>query len=125
MNYTPAIYARSLLEVQKEKGLSKSIVARFVKIIRKNNHTSWIPQIIERFEDMLYTSKGITRVEVIGARREGKKMLPKIKKSFGKKAETHFSLKPDIIGGIILHINRETIIDASIAGAIDRMFAHS
>ncbi|GEM_PF-2159149 len=125
MNYTPAIYARSLLEVHREKNLSKSAVARFMMIVRRNNHTAWIPQIITRFEDLMYRSKGITRVEVIAARNDLKKMLPKVRRAFGRKAEVQFSLKPDIIGGVIFNINRDVIIDASAKTAIERMFTHS
>ena len=122
MNYTPAIYARSLLEVQREKGLLKSIVARFVGIVRRNNHTSWLSEIITRFEDLFYRTRGITRVEVIAARSDVEKILPKVRRAFGRKTEVRFSVKPEIIGGVIFTINRETLIDASVRRQLERMF---
>ena len=123
MNYTPAIYAQSLLEVEREKGLSKPTVRRFVEIVRRNNHTSRLPEIIMRFEDLFYRTRGITRVEITLARRDVEKILPRVRGAFGRKTEVRFSVKPEIIGGVVVTIDRETVIDASVKRQLERMFS--
>lgn len=91
-------------------------------MVRRDKHTAWIPEILKRFQILLDQARGRTRVRLTGARREAKRFIPHLRKKFGRRAVIEFALDPIIIGGIVLDINDEIVIDASVRRQLDRMF---
>ena len=122
MPYTPAAYAHALIETHAARKLSRPASRRFFEIVRKNGHSNWLPEIFERLRELSYRARGARRIELTAARSDGKKFIPSVRRLFGRKADIQFSVKPELLGGIVLKIDGETMIDASVRRQLDQMF---
>ena len=123
MNAAPQTYARAILEVYRTRKFDRMAAKRFFEIIRRSNRVAWIPEIVERFAVLRDRAEGKTRVRFTAARKEMKKMIPEVKRKFGRKTEVDFIVDPTLIGGIELFVNNERIIDASVRGQLARIFS--
>ena len=121
MKYAPAEYAEAFLEAGGEKPPAE-IVRNFFRTLRKNGDLGALPKVLRKVEVLHYSKAGLLKIEVITARDINKDIEPQLKKRFGKKAEIRFEINPEIIGGIILRINDELVIDASVKRRIDKLF---
>ena len=125
MNITPTTYAHALLEVHRAKKLDRPAERRFFELVRRENRSSWIPDIIRRFAILRDRHGGRTRVRIIAARKEVKKIIPQVKRKFGRKTRVEFVVTLDLIGGVQFFINDQTFIDASVKHQLDNMFSKS
>lgn len=122
MKYPPATYATAFLEAVEEKKMAPEIARRFFSLIRKNGDTGKIAQIVDRVGSLFRKRNGITKVVVVSARDVSSEIKPRLRKRFGKNAEIEFSVRPEIIGGVVVKINDEIVIDASVKRRVEKMF---
>ena len=121
MKHSPTIYAEAFWEAAKKS--EPQLTANFLKVLRKNGAIAKLPDIIKRIEVLSYRKAGITKLEVISAREVRQELEPALKERFGKNTVIDFSVRPEIIGGVIIKINAETVIDASVKRRIDKLFS--
>ena len=123
MRHPVAIYAAVFLEAVKDGKMSSDFMRRFLKIVRRNGDLAKLPGILKNIELLYYKKEGIAKVEVISARVFQKdEVAAALRERFGDKLTVDFSLDPSIIGGIILKINDELVIDASVKRRLDKLF---
>ena len=124
MKHPAATYAAAFLEAAKDGKISSEATGRFFKILRRNGDLAKLPEILKNIESLYYKKEGITKVEVVSARVTTKDGVEKaLRERFGAKLAVEFSLNPGIIGGIILKINDELVIDASVKRRLEKLFA--
>ncbi|MDO8500118.1 MAG: F0F1 ATP synthase subunit delta [bacterium] len=123
MRYPSSIYASSLLEASKGKKLSKEVARRFFVILMRNGDTAKLPEILKNLEELYYKKEGITKVEVFSVRDVKEEIEPELKKLFGHNMVTEFNIDKEIVGGVILKINNELVIDASVKRRLEKLFS--
>lgn len=124
MRYTPATYAAAFWRAVEKKGVTPEITGNFLRLVRRSGDLPKLPEILRRIEKLFYKKSGIKKIEVTTARDMRKELEPKIRERFGKADEINFSTKPEIVGGVIIKINDETIIDASVKARLQKMFLY-
>ncbi len=125
MKITAKQYARSLFEEIKDIGDTKEqnkLIGNFARVLVKNNHVSYLPQIIRKFNQIWNREKGIVEAEVISARELNKEAQVEIEKFIqtknGKKSiETRYKINPEIKGGFVVKMD-DKILDASLKSRI-------
>lgn len=121
MKQPPSIYARSLLDAAGDR-LETRFVKNFLMILRRNGDLAKLREILRQFERIYFKKQGITKVEVIAARESEKEIASLLRNHFGPKLVLDFTVRPEIDGGVILKINDEFVIDASVKRQLDRLF---
>lgn len=123
MKYSPRIYAAALrAELQENRRMRRAVLERFIGVLRKNGDLGKLPAIMKEWEILYYRTEGITKVDVTAARDLGKTFLEELHKAFGKNAALTITLRPEIIGGVIITINDHWLIDGSIRRRLEQMF---
>lgn len=123
MKYQSTTYAAAFLGAVEEKKFSPEMARRFFSLIRKNGDTEEITKVIEQIGVLFRKKNNITKVMVTSARDVSSEIEQRLRKQFGKNAEIGFSIRPEIIGGVVFTINDETVIDASVKRRMERLFA--
>lgn len=98
------------------------MVRNFLGMLKRNGDFSRLSEILRFIERFFYKKNGITKVEVTTAREAKKEFESELHERFDKKAEISFTVQPGIIGGTVIKINDETLIDASVKRRIDKLF---
>lgn len=122
MKYSPSLYAVAFLAVAEKKGVTREVVGNLLGTLKKNGDLSRLSEVLRFVERFFYKKNGIAKVEVTTAREAKKEFESELHECFGKKAEISFAVQPEIIGGTIIKINDETLIDASVKRRIDKLF---
>lgn len=125
MKITAKQYARSLFEEIKDLEEAKEqnkIIRNFASVLVKNNHVSYLPQILRKFKQIWNQEKGIVEAEVISARELNKEAQKEIEKFIqsknGKKSiETNYEINSEIKGGFVVKME-DKILDASLKSRI-------
>ena len=103
--------------------LSPSLLYFLLLLIEKER-VIFLSRIASEYEKLLEEYKGIIKARVITAihiDQDYKNMLvEKLQKLTGKKIELIHKIDPDIIGGIIVHLNHQ-VIDRSIRTKLDTL----
>ncbi|MFY9461995.1 MAG: F0F1 ATP synthase subunit delta [Candidatus Sungiibacteriota bacterium] len=126
MKHPPAIYAEALLEASEEKKVSSDKMRNFLVMLRKNGDLAKLLDVMRKLEALYYRREGITKVDVISGRELGefkKEVETALRERFGMNSVIDFSVNREIIGGIILKINDELVIDASVKRRLEKLFA--
>lgn len=122
--YSPKKYAQALYEAT--KGLSdkeqSKILERFIDLLDVYNDRSLLSRIIEAYERERRKKEGIDKVEVTSAQKLPTKIRDKITARFKGKGEFVELVEPAVLGGVRLVINEEYLIDATLAGRVDRLY---
>lgn len=123
MKHPAATYAAAFLEAVKSRKISAEALRRFLKMLRRNGDLVKLPEILKNIESLYYKKEGITKVEVVSARMLRKDKIEKaLRECFGAKLAVEFLLYPGLIGGVILKINDELVIDASVKRRLEQLF---
>lgn len=122
MKYSPKIYAGGLLSAMEEKKPSSGMVSNFLNILRRNGDFYKLPEVLREAEILMRKTQKITKIEVVGARSFGSGFKQKLTDRFGPKADISFSIKPELIGGVVIKLDDETVIDASVKRRLDKLF---
>jgi len=116
MKITPKQYAVGLYEAIKNvtgEELEKRI-KNFVNILKKNNDFSLSKKIIRQYENYYRERKNISKVEIISSQKLESKILNKLLSKFKKQIEIEEKVDKSLIGGVIVKIDNNILIDGSV-----------
>ncbi len=122
MKYSPRLYSKALfalLDAHPKK--QDAIIKGFAKMCVQLGNKGETEKITEYLEDELSIRNERKRVVVYSARKLSRESVSKIEKAFGKKSDIKYVIVPDIIAGVRIVIDDETIIDATIKRKIDAL----
>ena len=122
MKYTPTIYAEALLSQMKKGEVPQRAIKNFLNLLRKKRDLNKLSDIVKKFEVLQRKQSGITKVEVFSTRDIKKEVGPILKTKFGTNLEVSYNIDPTLIGGVILQINDEELIDGSIKRRLEKLF---
>jgi F-type H+-transporting ATPase subunit delta len=115
MKITPKQYAVSLYESTKgvDKFVSEQRISSFVNILKKNNDLSLIAKIIEHYYKHYRREKSISKIEIASNEKLSAETLNKIIQKFHKQIEIEEKIDKSLIGGVVLKIDDNILIDGS------------
>ncbi len=116
MKITTKQYAISLYE--STNNISESELAKriknFVNVLRKNNDFSLEKKIIQQYYKHYRTKRNIFKIEVSSGQKLGSETINKILEKFSGQTEIEEKIDPSLIGGIVVKIDENTLIDGSV-----------
>lgn len=125
MRITPKQYAISLYESTKnvDKVEIEKRIEKFVEILKKNNDLFLIAKIIEKYYEHYRNDKQISKIEITSNEKIDSEILNKIIQKFKKQIEIEESIDESLIGGIIVRINDNLLIDGSVKKKLENLKA--
>lgn len=116
MKSSTAAYAEALLLTLEGKGAATlpTIATRFTRLIRRRGDGRYLKDVLDKAEALALSGEGFSRVEVTKAATDASFSLAAIEKVLGKKILFTERVKPAILGGVIVTINGDTVLDGSI-----------
>lgn len=116
MKITPKQYAISLYESTQNADKAEILqrISNFIDILKKNNDLSQINKIIQYYHEHYRKIKKITKIEITSSKKLSSGMISKILQKFNKQIEMEEKIDPRLMGGIVIKINDNTLIDGSI-----------
>src|SRR3989344_849281 len=119
MKYQSKIYAESLLEVFEKKPQAE-ILRNFLRLVRKNGDFSKLPKILYDFKKLYNKKHGIKEVKV-EISRDDKNIVREVQEILHLKHEPDVVTNKDILGGVVVTIDNEVIIDGSIKTRLQKI----
>jgi F-type H+-transporting ATPase subunit delta len=116
MKITPKQYAISLYESTKnvDKDELDRRIKNFVCILKKNNDLSLADKIIQQYSKYYRKKRNISKVEITAPNKLNQEELNSILKKVSKQIEVEEKVDKSLIGGIIIKIDNNTLIDGSV-----------
>jgi len=124
VKYYPRQYALALRAALKEKTAKeqKNILRHFLRLIVKNKDLSKLNLIINEVEREGRKTKGILKVEISSSHLPSEGFKTKLKKILGKKIFFVDKIDPNLLAGLKILIEDETLIDATAKNQLVRLF---
>ncbi|MDP3795327.1 MAG: F0F1 ATP synthase subunit delta [bacterium] len=124
MKYTPRQYARALLEAtagvpQKEQ---KVRMRQFLKLLGRNGDRRQLARILSEVERQELRAQGLRKVLAETPNGLSPKVKNDIESILGNKVRIEESVRPELLAGVRLVVDGETLIDATAKRQIARMF---
>lgn len=92
-------------------------VNQFLELIIRKRRSHYIVEIADEFQDLVLESQGIIKTRVISAvvlkDKEISELTKRLEKKTGKRIQMTRNVKPEILGGMIVHLGNQ-IIDKSL-----------
>ncbi|OGZ96015.1 MAG: hypothetical protein A3I44_05680 [Candidatus Sungbacteria bacterium RIFCSPLOWO2_02_FULL_51_17] len=120
VKYSSNIYATALLGALKD-GYHGTVVKNFLAVVRRNGDFSKIPVIVREFKKKYNRARGFRYVEVALAR-EDAKTIGAIKESMKLAQDPAVVIDKEILGGMIVTVDGEIVVDGSIKTRIQKLF---
>jgi F-type H+-transporting ATPase subunit delta len=99
-------------------------VLNLLRILTMKHRMHLIPAIAAEFERLLREARGVREATVTVARpvseAERAEIAQRLGAALGKQVEIQTEVDPSIIGGIVIRVG-DQLIDASVAGRLDRL----
>ena len=127
MRYAVKQYAESLHDAFAEaKGdeAKRSVIRRFVILLYSHRASVHLERILAGFEKYYLQKRGLRKIEIrtaSGLKQTDRKMVADLA---GKNAIIDEVLQPDLLAGITITIDDETMIDASGKRRLERLFTN-
>lgn len=123
MKTTPKQYAISLYEAVQHASPKEAeeLVANFVKLLRVNNNLSLGKKIIAEYEAYDRKQKGIARIKITSSEKLSPAVTSGIVKHFAKQVEMEEAVDPALLGGIVLEIDEDILIDGSVRTKLENL----
>ena len=123
MKITPKQYAISLYEstFKIDKVQAEQRIGNFIEILRKNNDLSLVDKIIEQYYKYFREQRNISKIEVSSAKKLNPEILNKIIQKFNKQIEIEETIDESLIGGIVLRIDNNLLIDSSVKKKLENL----
>ena len=119
---TPKEYAISFYEsLDQEQEYPEKKIKAFVNILIKNKDLDISNDIISEFEKYYREKNKILDVEISSAKKLDAENIDTIKKIFGKETKFKEIIEPSLIGGVILKIGNNLLIDNTIKKRLQRI----
>ncbi len=116
MKITPKQYAIGLYESTNnlpEAELAKRI-KNFVGILKKNNDFSLEKKIVQQYYKYHRTKRNISKIEITSSQKLNSETLNNILEKFSKQVEIEEKIDRSLIGGIVIKIDENTLVDGSV-----------
>ena len=120
MKYSSKIYASALIDSYGKKP-AKEIAAEFLKLVRRNGDFAKLPKVLMDFKKLYNRKNGIREVKIKLAR-ENSNLIEEVKSFLKLKEEPLVEINKEILGGAVITIDDEIIIDGSIKTRIAKIF---
>jgi len=116
MKITPKQYAISLYEstIKIDKAQAERRIKKFVDILKKNNDLSLSNKIIEQYYRHYRNEKNISKIEIVSHKKLNPETLNQIIQKFNKQIEVEEKIDKSLIGGIIIKIDNNLLLDGSV-----------
>ncbi|MDF1498413.1 MAG: ATP synthase F1 subunit delta [Patescibacteria group bacterium] len=116
MKITPKQYAISLYEstIKVDKVQAERRIKKFVDILKKNNDLSLSNKIIEQYYRHYRDEKNISKIEIVSHKKLNPETLNQIIQKFNKQIEVEEKIDKSLIGGIIIKMDNNLLIDGSV-----------
>ncbi len=123
MKITPKQYAISLYEstIRIDKIQVEQRIGNFVEILKKNNDLSLANKIIEQYYKYYRVQRNISKIEVTSAEKLNPDLLSKIIQKFQKQIEIKETIDKSLVGGIILRVDDDLLIDGSVKKKLENL----
>ncbi len=124
MRYSIKQYALALLiSLAEKKGEErKNIIRNFLSLLTRNGDQTKLELIIKEAEKTERRKKGIYQVELASATKISGKLKEEVEKIIGKKVIFKERMDPEILAGLKILIEDETLIDATAQSQIAKIF---
>lgn len=127
MRYSPKQYAAAFLASLAESSpkLRKDLIRRFLFAIIRRGDQRHLPAIIREIEREHLRERGVTVAEITSASPLPATVKRHIAAKLGKRSQIRERVDPHVIAGLRIIANENTLIDASAASLLKRMFEKS
>jgi len=125
MKYSPRQYAAALRAALEEKSghERKEILKNFVRALARARTLAKLPVILREVEKQALAAEGLKKVEVESASPVDEKTRKEIERRLGHKIFLKEKINPELLAGIRILVDDETLIDASAKRQLEKMFA--
>ena len=123
MKITPKQYAISLYEstIKIDEVQAEQRIGNFIEILKKNNDLSLVDKIIQQYYKYYREQRNISKIEVSSAKKLNPEILNKIIQKFNKQIEIEETIDESLIGGIVLRIDNNLLIDSSVKKKLENL----
>ncbi|MCK5413725.1 MAG: ATP synthase F1 subunit delta [Candidatus Pacebacteria bacterium] len=123
MKITPKQYAISLYEstIKIDKLQAEQRIGNFIEILKKNNDLSLIDKIIQQYYKYYREQRNISKIEVSSTKKINPEILNKIIQKFEKQTEIEEKVEESLIGGIVLRVDDNLLIDGSVKKKLENL----
>jgi F-type H+-transporting ATPase subunit delta len=102
----------------------ESVSRQFLYVLIKNARFLILPQIVDAFEKLIATDKGIKSVELLSAFKLSTKDIEVIREfieaELGQQVALVMNTDPSLIGGVVIKYD-SNLIDCSVQGALNKI----
>lgn len=114
---------QAIIEVSKKMKLGKELTA-CLGVLADNGRMAELPGILDEFKHIYYRRHNIEEVEVFTVQAlshaQEQKLKESLEKKLAKKVLINYTIKPELIGGLIVKYG-SSMIDDSISGKLNRL----
>ena len=123
MKITPKQYAVSLYESTKnvDKIEIDKRVKKFINILKKNNDLSLVDKIVDKFHECYRKERNISKIRMTSGAKIDSEILNKIIHKFNNQIEVEEKINKSLIGGMVIKINDDTLIDGSVKRKLEEL----
>ncbi|KKU52523.1 MAG: hypothetical protein A3H69_02575 [Candidatus Sungbacteria bacterium RIFCSPLOWO2_02_FULL_47_9] len=120
MKYSSKEYAHVLLEtIDDERG--EAVVKKFLSYVRTSGDFQKIPHILRDFRKLYNAKYGLRDVKVTLARPNGG-LIQAVQEKLKLKHEPEVEIKKELLGGAVVSIDDEVVIDGSVKSRLQKLF---
>jgi F-type H+-transporting ATPase subunit delta len=104
-------------------GISDQVL-NLLRVLTSRHRMHLLPPILVEFEHLVREARGVLEADVTVARpvteAERQEILQRLRTLTGKEVQIQVGVDPAILGGVVVRIG-DQVIDASVAGRLDRL----
>ncbi len=124
MKYPITAYAKALAQALEAKPADvKGVAARFMRLLARTGDRAAAARIVEAAEGMLLARRGGKKIIVESARPLSAQASEKVATSFSHLDSVEYRVAPELIAGARIRIGEDSMVDASLAGRLNRLTA--
>lgn len=127
MKYTPRQYALALRAVLQNKTAAekRGVIRNFLNLLTRNRDQSKLEMILQETEKAERKERGLYKIELASPTVISPELKKGIKKAFGRKVIFEEKIDPDLLAGLKILIEDDTLIDATAKNQLNKLFSHS
>ena len=124
MRYRIGQYASALYEAceGRSESAQKKIARQFAALLRRHRMSSKTRLILAAYEKISLQKRGERRVRIEAPAPVSEQFKKEIRAILGPKVHWEESVRPDLLAGVKIVVDDDTVIDASAKKQIERMF---
>ena len=128
-----ALLANQIWEVSSKKEAIAQIAKKmkltdetrsWLDVLAENGRLVHLPAVLEEFKHIYYRRHNVEEVEVETVKSlsvaQDKKLKTLLEKKFGKEVLIHYTIKPELLGGLVVKYG-SSMADDSVSGKLNRL----